>query len=194
MSQERQKRAETPKITTTKLLPAIILFDFCAAFPSVAHELILMICKAMGSPEGLLNYLKFLYEGNQCLYRGDDSDTPLYRVDSGIIQGCPLSGAIFVMTVDPCLRLLQKTLPSSTNRAFADVIATIVQSLQDLSTLKSNFDIFRDISGLDLKIKNAPSSLSGSTQRLSLSNASREPSNKSSRNGPTSPLFPPLST
>ena len=56
------------------------------------------------------------------------------------------------MTVDPFFRLLQKTLHSSTNRAFADDIATIVQSLQDLSTLKSNFDLFRDISGLDLKL------------------------------------------
>ena len=41
-----------------------------------AHELILMICKAMGFLEGLLNYLRFLYEDNQCLYRGDDSDNP----------------------------------------------------------------------------------------------------------------------
>ena len=57
------------------------------------------------------------------------------------------------MTVDPFLRLLKKTLPSATNRAFADDIATIVRSLQDLPTLKDNFDLFRDISGLDLKIK-----------------------------------------
>ena len=53
----------------------------------------------------------------------------------------------------PFLRLLQKTLPNSTNRAFADDIATIVQSLQDLTTLKANFDLLRDTSGLDLKIK-----------------------------------------
>ena len=107
----------------------------------------------MGFLEGLLSYLKFRYEDNQCLYRGDESDKPLCRIESGIIQGCPLSGSIFAMAVDPFLRLLQKTLPSSTNRAFADDIATIVQSLQDLSTLKSNFDLSRDISGLDLKIK-----------------------------------------
>ena len=102
----------------------------------------------MGLPEG-----PSLYEENLCIYRGGEADKTLYRIESGIIQGCPLSGSIFVVTVDPFLRLLKKTLPSSTNRAFADDIATIVQSLQDLSTLKSNFDLFRDISGLDLKIK-----------------------------------------
>ena len=46
-----------------------------------------------------------------------------------------------------------KTVPNSINRAFADDIATIVQSLQDLSTLKDIFDLFKDISGLDLKMK-----------------------------------------
>lgn len=47
----------------------------------------------------------------------------------------------------------QKTLPDSTNRAFADDIATIIQSLNNLTTLKSNFDLFKEVSGLDLKIK-----------------------------------------
>ena len=65
----------------------------------------------------------------------------------------PLSGSIFVLTVDPFLRLLKRTIPSATNRAFADDIATLVQSLQDLPTLKRNFDLFKDISGLDLKVK-----------------------------------------
>ena len=112
MSPKRQKKTDTPKNSPTKLLPAIILFDFCAAFPSVAHELILLICRAMGFPKGLLNCLKFLYEDNQFSYRGDNSDKILYQIDSGIIQGCPLSGSIFVMTVDPFLRLLQKTFPN----------------------------------------------------------------------------------
>ena len=70
---------------------------------------------------------------------------------SGIIQGCPLSGSIFVLCVDPFLRILQRTL--HTNQAFANDIATIIQSRNDTSTLKTNFDLFEDVSGLDLKIK-----------------------------------------
>ena len=107
----------------------------------------------MGLPEGLLNYIRSLYEDNVCIYRGGDSDRTLYKIESGIIQGCPLSGSIFVLTVDPFLQLLKRTIPSATNRAFADDIATLVQSLQDLPTLKRSFDLFRDISGLDLKVK-----------------------------------------
>ena len=48
---KEQKETNTPKSPPTNSLPAIILFDFCAAFPSVAHELILIICKA-GPPRG----------------------------------------------------------------------------------------------------------------------------------------------
>ena len=144
----------------------------------------------MGLPEGLLNYLKFLYEDNQCIYRGDETDKNLYRIDSGIIQGCPLSGSIFVMTVDPFLRLLRKTLPSSTNRAFADDIATIVQSLQDLPTLKTNFDLFRDVSGLDLKIKKCSLIPLGIDPTPEASKRVARSIKKSSRNGPTSRSFP----
>ncbi len=134
-------------------LPAIILFDFCAAFPSVAHDLIMIICRAMGLPEGFLNYLESLHEDNLCIYRGGDTDKTLYKIESGIIQGCPLSGSIFVLTVDPFLQLLKRTIPSATNRAFADDIATLVQSLQDLPTHKKSFELFMDISGLDLKVQ-----------------------------------------
>ncbi len=67
----------------------------------------MIVCKAMGLPEVLLNYFKSLYEDDQCIHRGDETDKILYRIDSGIIQGCPLSGSIFVMAVDPFLRLLK---------------------------------------------------------------------------------------
>ena len=113
----------------------------------------MIICGAMGLPEGLLNYIRSLYEDNVCIYRGCASDRTLYKIESGIIQGCPLSGSIFVLTVDPFLQLLKKTIPSATNRAFADDIATLVQSLQDLPCLKKSFDLFRDISGLALKVQ-----------------------------------------
>jgi hypothetical protein len=128
----RKTEACATKSLSLKGLPAIIQFDVYAAFPSVAHELSMIICRAMGLPEGLLNYVKSLYEDNMCICRGGDADKTLYKIESGIIQGCPLSGSIFVLTVDPFLRLLKKTLPSATSRAFADDIATLVQSLQDL--------------------------------------------------------------
>ena len=46
-----------------------------------------------------------------------------------------------------------KDVPRSINRPLADDIATIIQSLNDLSTLKTNYDLFEDVSGLGLKIK-----------------------------------------
>ena len=106
-----------------------------------------------GVPAELTNYVKTLYANNKCHYRGEGKAKLLYGILSGIIQGCPLSGSVFVIVVDPFLRLLRKSLLDSTNRAFADDIATIVQKLEELQILKVNSDLFRDIPGLDLKIK-----------------------------------------
>ena len=45
------KRGETPK---PKNISAIALLDFCAAFPSFAHEFIFLVLRALGFPSGLL--------------------------------------------------------------------------------------------------------------------------------------------
>ena len=42
----------------------------------------------------------------------------------------------FFLVVPPLLRLLKRSLTDSTNKAFAYDIATIIQSLNDLTTLK----------------------------------------------------------
>ena len=102
---------------------------------------------------GLLERFQTLYSNNKFFYRSEGKAKLLYEILSGIIQGCPLSGSICVIVVDPFLRLFKKSLLDSTNCAFADDIATIIQKLDDLQTLKANFDLFKDISGLDPKIK-----------------------------------------
>mgnify|MGYP002176331320 FL=1 len=112
-----------------------MFFDFCAAFPSVAHAFIFIILETIKIPIGLLNFFRGLDHNNRCFADFGNGTQFLYDILSGIIQGCPLSGSIFVLTVDPFLQLLKRTIPSATNRAFADDIATLVQSLQDLPTL-----------------------------------------------------------
>lgn len=129
--QKQLKRPPSGHKEISQLL-AVILFDFCAAFPSMAHQLIFMSCEGMRLPDGLIKYIKSLYTNNKYLYRGDEKTK---------------------IVVDPFLRLLKNPLPDSTNRAFADDIATIIKKLDDLKSLKANFDRFRDISGLELKIK-----------------------------------------
>lgn len=62
-----------------------------------------MILNAIGLPEGLINYFRALYVDNTCYGCFDGELIFLYNILSGIIQGCPASGTIFVLVVDPLL-------------------------------------------------------------------------------------------
>ena len=108
------------------LHPALLFFDFCAAFPSVAHALIFLVLEAIGLPRGLTNYFKSLYADNNCYGCFDGKLLFLYVIKSGIIQGCPASGTIFVLVLDPFLRLLKACLTGSVSRALADDIGTLL--------------------------------------------------------------------
>ena len=84
--------------------PFLAFFDFCAAFPSIAHTFIFIVLEAVGLPQGLINFFKTLYTNNRC-YSTFNGQTVFLYILSGIIQGCPASGTIFVIAVDPFLRL-----------------------------------------------------------------------------------------
>ena len=76
-------------------IPIMPLYDFCAAFPSIAHDFMFIIFTALGLPEGLLAFLKALYTNNRCFGRFDGLTFYLYDILScGIIQGCPSSGSL----------------------------------------------------------------------------------------------------
>ena len=92
------------------LHPALLFFDFCAAVPSVAHALIFLVLEAIGLPRGLTNYFKSLYADNNCYGCFDGRLIFLYVIKSGIIQGCPASGTIFVLFSRPVLETSQSLL------------------------------------------------------------------------------------
>ena len=132
-------------------LPIMCFYDFAAAFPSVAHRLIFLTLRAIGFPRGLLNYFKALYAANKCFTRLKGKTVYLYLLASGIIQGCPLSGTVFVIVVDTFLNLLGYQSPQTMIKAFADDIGALLQQLNHLASLQKAFDAFGRISGLHLK-------------------------------------------
>ena len=74
-------------------------------------------------------------------------------MDRGVRQGCPISPLLFAAAVDVLLRILQKRLPESTIRAFADDIGAVVTDLPAaLEVLERSFAEFKDMSGLELNI------------------------------------------
>ena len=132
---------------------ALLLFDFKAAFPSVSHDFLINSLQSIGLPDHAISFIKALYSHNTCniAFRGN-----LYGgfgMDRGVRQGCPISPLLFAAAVDVLLRILQKRLPESTIRAFADDIGAVVTDLPAaLEVLERSFAEFKDMSGLELNI------------------------------------------
>jgi hypothetical protein len=67
------------------------------------------------------------------------------------LQGCPASGLLFVMAIDPFYRMLNATLTGSRSKAFADDLATILATFGHVVDAAKCFEILRVISELELK-------------------------------------------
>ena len=93
--------------------PALILFDFAAAFPSIAHVLIHATFAHLGVTPAVRSLLVTLYDDSRCeiMFRG--GRYPGFQLRSGIRQGCPLSPLIYVVVADALLRRLSSLTAST---------------------------------------------------------------------------------
>ena len=133
---------------------AIILFDFKAAFPSVAHSFLINCLRMLGLPGCVMNFISSLYSCNKCYIRMQGGDYPGFNMLSGVKQGCPLSPLLFAVCVDILLRMIDKEVGEDLTRAFADDIAVVLISFHlQAPLLEKIFADFERISNLGLNIK-----------------------------------------
>ncbi len=65
-----------------------------------------LLLRAIGFPKGWLNVVESLYDGCEAYCESHEGFAWLFSIISGILQGCPLSGSLFVFIIDPLLFLL----------------------------------------------------------------------------------------
>ena len=135
-------------------LPMMVLFDYAAAFPSVAHAWIDAVLRTIKVPRGVLNVFRALYKSNQA-YAAIGSDIVwLFEVGCGVLQGCPFSGTLFVIAIDPLLHMFEKFIISpgfGHVYACADDIGVVLHECRMLIRLYNLFYIMELASGLKLK-------------------------------------------
>ena len=130
------------------MLACIVLFDFAAAFPSVIHKWIRMVLHAAEAPEGLINVFEAMYSKNVALMLLEGAYLVLFEIVSGFLQGCPLSGMIFNIAIDPLLWCFSKLiiLPKlGFVLACADDFGATMKRLEYLRSIYRVFKMFESV-------------------------------------------------
>ena len=109
-------------------------------------------CKE-GLPEGLLNLLIAMYT---CVmaFSSDNSEDKVLDMFSGILQGCPLSGCLLVIAINPLLIALEgisSDKKQTVVKAWADDIGIVLQQLRPVPRVAELFALLERISALQLK-------------------------------------------
>ena len=78
--------------------------DFEKALGSVFREALWLLLRGYGVPEKLINMIKCLYLGFQCMVLYEGKCSSFFLVETGVKQGCLLSGLLFVIVIDWLMR------------------------------------------------------------------------------------------
>lgn len=103
---------------------------------------------------GFINSVISIYSENNAYTRSPGGFEFLFKVFSGVLQGCPLSGALFNVGIDPLLWCFSRTIVQpGFGKVFAcaDDIGAALKSLQHLIPCAKLFAMFKKVSGLILK-------------------------------------------
>ena len=137
--------------------PAVLAFwDFAAAFPSLAHRWLMLVAAASGLPGGMLLLLETMYAVNLTYGVVGASSRFLFAVWAGVLQGCPWSGFLFAVSLDPFLRWVSSVLEANNCgvvRACADDIGGSFRRLSALLLVFPVFEAARLAATLCLKPK-----------------------------------------
>ncbi|CAK0821636.1 unnamed protein product, partial [Prorocentrum cordatum] len=136
-------------------LPLIASFDFAQAFPSISHRWMLLVLEEIGLPPPLLAYIVLLYQGVICYSEFGGMILFMFPILAGIIQGCPGSGTLFAVSMEPFVADFESTIERKHRgivRLCADDIGTALIKLQYLMQLFRIFGLAAQLAALHLNL------------------------------------------
>ena len=129
--------------------PALVFFDFKAAFPSIAWAFLFAVLVALGVPAEAIRFIERLYTKCTHYIRHRGMRYKVFDIRSGILQGCPMSGSLFCLALDPFLRLILSRFPYNTlwpttmlTAYLDDMAMALAQVFSQLPLLLDLFDYF----------------------------------------------------
>ncbi|CAM4579648.1 unnamed protein product [Lepidochelys kempii] len=92
------------------LLFALLSLDQEKAFDRVDHGYLLSTLQAFGFRPQFVSFLRVLYASTECLVRLNCTLPEPVSFGQGVRQGCPLSGQLYALAIEPFLCLLRRKL------------------------------------------------------------------------------------
>ncbi|GIY87961.1 retrovirus-related Pol polyprotein from type-2 retrotransposable element R2DM, partial [Caerostris darwini] len=110
----------------------IAWLDVTNAFGALPHCAIFNALRCNGVGETLVRLVEDIYTDSSTSILTEEGVSPFIPISSGVKQGCPLSGLLFNITIDPVLREIQGTCDSHRILAFADDLCLVANSPDEL--------------------------------------------------------------
>ncbi|CAM2096421.1 unnamed protein product [Caretta caretta] len=125
---------------------ALLSLDQEKAFDRVDHGYLLSTLQAFGFGPQFVSFLRVLYASVECLVRLNWTLTEPVSFGRGVRQGCPLSGQLYALAIEPFLCLLRRRMTGLVLRepelrlvlsAYADDVLLVVQDPGDLARVEA---------------------------------------------------------
>ena len=140
----------------SRLLPLLCFWDFAAAFPSVSHFFLMLVLCLSEAPIGFINIIENMYAHNAAFIVCEGVEELAFWILCGVLQGCPLSGMLFALVMDPFLRCMKANIQDNNLaqiRACADDVGAAMQSIHVLKLFEPIFRAAAETANLHLKPK-----------------------------------------
>jgi hypothetical protein len=140
----------------------LLYIDFKNAFGSIDHARLLAIMADLGYPQDAINLVGNIYSNSFIIFFGSDfGKTKLVHIQRGIIQGDTLSPYLFIISLEPLLKWLERgnlgyKLKTSqyilNSAAYADDLAIITNNIKHKQPQINKIDKFCQWVGMELGI------------------------------------------
>jgi hypothetical protein len=129
----------------------LLSLDQEKAFDRVDHVFLFDTLKAFGFGDGFISKIKLLYTEAKCMIKMAGGLSIPISVKRGIRQGCPLSGQLYSIVIEPFLCKLRKELmglkvdtvfSNIKLSAYADDVTVIIREQNDIQILKGALECY----------------------------------------------------
>jgi hypothetical protein len=119
--------------------------DFCKAYDYLNRDAIRKVCKHIGIPEWMMNIIEIaLLENSSKLYEGT------FNSVSGVRQGCPLSGYLYIIIFDLLINEISKVDGVKLIRGYMDDLGIVIDNEEAFVKVRKIIQLYEEATGASL--------------------------------------------